>query len=346
MPLLSILILKRKMAEFSYALRSLDCLTIDPLPEIHLVVEEFEQEESHGCISYETFHGWLCRYIHRDSKSIPYYHQVFKNLDDSGSFSVATPDLICALMPFCPGSKSDKLTMAFSLFSTESSADSSDDLLSIRSLWQVLRSFVAGVSIVVKFPIPSRDVAVSTVGKITSFYKKLKFISLEDISNWYSFCGDKISFWFELLDRRKWPSTSALASYPARIAASRAFGSAAEESTGPASASTRIFPSTAASESESDESDVSVVTTTPSSRENIICSRVIIKIAMKLDTFNKDFNTVWSNQILTNLSVLACKNFLQHILRAGEGFCGRFAAFLYQGVKELSFGSAALAASM
>jgi hypothetical protein len=67
---------------------------------------------------------------------------------------------------------------------------------------------------------------------------------------------------------------------------------------------------------------------------------------MKLDTFNKDFDSVWSTGVSGKLSMAACRELMQRTLMAEDDFSGRFAAFLYQDCEQRSFGSAAVALSM
>lgn len=160
------------------------------------------KEESSSSVGLVSIDTWLAL-AEVYNLDLELMKKLFTSFDPMNSTFVDFSEVVCGLLCLFPGSKSIKLSLAFSLFDPNRSGS-----LSRRSLWRMLRSFIRGVSFICSFSHGnSDDVAVLCTSKIFAYLKNPRSVSLEDMSNWYTFCGHEISFWLELLDTSKWFTT-------------------------------------------------------------------------------------------------------------------------------------------
>lgn len=145
----------------------------------------------------------------------------FKSFDMHQMNRVSANQLMAGLTLFCGGSKTSKLTFAFSLFEKESKgknkkANGDAGSLSGQELFFFLRSIL-----IVLFSCceQSLELTAGPVGKYiaeTANYvtndimkyqwkmRKVKFINFDEFGKWYNDGGYKIAPWIELLDLDKW----------------------------------------------------------------------------------------------------------------------------------------------
>lgn len=135
-------------------------------------------------------------------------YNFFKMFDENQSQLADSSEIFCGMLCFLPGSKSYKLSLSVNLFD-----ESGNGELTKRSVWRMLRSYLRGMLLFCSFGNHDvNEVAAICTSKIFAYFKHPSFVTLEDISNWYTFCGSEVSFWLELLDNLKWTSQQIIAS--------------------------------------------------------------------------------------------------------------------------------------
>lgn len=172
------------------SLEDVDCYSaIDSLLKTH---------GKYSLISLDSYLEWMKSLgVHNDVYSI--LIDYFSRFDMHDNKVADTLELVSGLLCYFKGSKSVKLSIAFSLFD-----EGGDGLLSRRSIWRMLRSFCRSLNLFCNFNGNPEDIAVESTAKIFRYFDQPKYITLEDLSDWYLFSGQELSFWLELLDYRKW----------------------------------------------------------------------------------------------------------------------------------------------
>jgi Ca2+-binding EF-hand superfamily protein len=151
-----------------------------------------------GLISLPMFLQWMAALGINDI-FCPSLTKFFKQFDVHSNMLADTREILCGLLCFASGSKSRKLSIAFGLFD-----ETGEGFISRRTLWLILRSFARSIALFCEFSLTVDDISVFTASKIFKYYRGPRHVTLENVSDWYLFCGNDISFWIELLDTSKW----------------------------------------------------------------------------------------------------------------------------------------------
>lgn len=138
---------------------------------------------------------------------IPLLDSVFRLLDRNQNGTVSADELCSALAVYVSGSKSDKLTDLWYLFSSEDQVT-----LSRSALWRLFRSLLSGVFALSSFA--RRTDRLTTIQQIDDCAGEIvenlieycgKETSFDSLGAWYNSGAHTSVEWMELLDMRKWP---------------------------------------------------------------------------------------------------------------------------------------------
>lgn len=180
---------QQPIKEIIYALQSIDYYT---------TVESLLSSCTDGLLHLTSFLSWS-KSLGLSEDHMPILVTFFQQFDVMRNMTADSSELTCGLLCFFQGSKSQKLSIAFSLFD-----ENGDGLISRRTVWKIFRSFLRGITLFCDFNGSVDEISVISTAKIFKYFSIPKHIRLEDLSDWYLFCGNDISFWIELLDCRKW----------------------------------------------------------------------------------------------------------------------------------------------
>ena len=188
---------------------------------------------SYGHLSESSFHKVMRRLI--DTQSLHREETVFASraldrifmaFDRSSAKEVSVWEFTIGLGMFASGSKSEKLSAAWTLLDSDD-----DNALKKIQLWRLLRSFLTGVVIVKYFLVDHfsseelsvlcDDIDVLCVQLTEQIVQYCcgkggdgNFITFEQFGEWYNEKGYQVTPWLELLDLRKWPKDNDIASSP------------------------------------------------------------------------------------------------------------------------------------
>lgn len=134
-------------------------------------------------------------------------HATFSGFDRTESDLVDVDELACALALLTKGTKSEKLAFAFDLMDEDEDAS-----LSKRGLWRFFRSLLTAV---VSLSGATADLSAASSAKLVdeaslalcnSLWERRSGtgVSFDDLADWYSAEGHRVSPWLELLDFTKW----------------------------------------------------------------------------------------------------------------------------------------------
>lgn len=151
-----------------------------------------------GLMTLPMFLYWMSS-LGVDDSYCPALTKFFKQFDVHSNMLADSREILCGLLCFASGSKSRKLSVAFTLFD-----ESGEGFISRRTLWLIFRSFARSVELICDFNTNTDNISVHTTSKIFKYYRGPRHVTLENVSDWYLFCGNEISFWIELLDTSKW----------------------------------------------------------------------------------------------------------------------------------------------
>ena len=154
--------------------------------------------QGNNLISLSALVDWTRSFSCSDS-IVPVLIDLFAKFDPHDNMMVDCFEIFAGIMCFFAGSKSIKLSIAFSIFD-----EGGDGLLSRRAVWKIFRSFLRSLTLFVSFNISIEDIAIESTAKVFRYFNQPKYITLEDLSDWYLFSGQELSFWIELLDYKKW----------------------------------------------------------------------------------------------------------------------------------------------
>lgn len=153
---------------------------------------------NNGLVSEKEFISWISS-ITSDDHSVTAAKHLFNLFNSHPSNLIDFTELSCGLLCLFSGSKSIKLSIAFSLLD-----ESNNGKLSRRQLWKMFRSFLRTISMFSTLSLSPESSSILTTAKIFTYFSQPQTITLEDLSDWYIFCGNDISFWIELIDPMKW----------------------------------------------------------------------------------------------------------------------------------------------
>eukprot|EP01138_Halocafeteria_seosinensis_P005027 gb/GECG01005140.1/.p1 GENE.gb/GECG01005140.1/~~gb/GECG01005140.1/.p1 ORF type:complete len:2574 (+),score=322.80 gb/GECG01005140.1/:1-7722(+) len=192
--------------------------------DVGTIVTLLLDRSSSGHISQRSFHKVMRRLI--DAQQLEREESVFASraldrlfmaFDRSKSKAVSFWEFTIGLSIFASGSKSEKLSTAWTLLD-----DDNDNALKRVQIWRLLRSFLTGIVMVKYFAVEqlSReelaslcedvDIACVQLTEAAVYYNRKgnvtrEVLSFEQFGAWYNEEGFKMAPWLELLDLRKWP---------------------------------------------------------------------------------------------------------------------------------------------